>query len=95
MTSDTTTWYYTYNSDGLRTKRTNGTTTYEYVYNGSSLSQMTVGTNVLTFSYDANGQPLSVNYNGTVYYYVTNIQGDVIGILDTTGNTVVTYTYDA
>ncbi len=33
-------WEYTYNADGLRTKRTNGTTTYEYIYNGSSLSQI-------------------------------------------------------
>ncbi len=56
---------------------------------------MTVGSNTLRFTYDANGQPLSVTYNGTDYYYVTNIQGDVIGILDSTGNTVVTYTYNA
>ncbi len=95
MTSDTTTWNFTYNADGLRTKRTDGTTTYEYTYNGSSLSQMTVGSNTLRFAYDANGLPMSVAYNGTEYYYVTNIQGDIIAILDTTGNTVVTYTYDA
>ena len=82
MAKSGTTWNFTYNSDGLRTKRTNGTKTYSYVYNGDKLSQMTVGSDVLNFSYDAAGTPLTLDHNGTVYYYVTNIQGDVIGILD-------------
>ena len=37
----------------------------------------------------------TVTYNGEVYYYVTNLQGDVIAILDDEGNAVVEYTYDA
>ena len=88
-------WNFTYNADGLRTKRTNGTKTYEYIYNGSQLTQMTVDGKTLTFSYDASGTPLSVNYNGTTYYYVTNIQGDVTAILTSSGTKVVSYTYDA
>ncbi len=95
MTDGTTNWNYTYNSDGLRTKRTNGTTTYNYVYNGSQLAQMTVGSNTLTFAYDAAGIPLTVTHNGTVYYYSTNVQGDIIAILNSSGTAVVTYTYDA
>ena len=86
---------FTYNADGLRTKRTNGTTTYNYVYNGSSLSQMTVGNDVLYFAYDASGSPMSVTYGDATYYYVTNLQGDVVAILDSNGNTVVQYIYDA
>jgi len=95
MSNSTATWNFTYNSDGLRTKRTNGTTTYNYVYNGDKLSQMTMGSDVLNFSYDASGTPITVQYNGTTYYYVTNIQGDVIAILDSTGAAVVEYSYDA
>ena len=38
-------------------------------------------------------EPHSVN--GTIYYYVTNLQGDVVAILDSSGNEVVEYTYDA
>ena len=91
----TETWEYTYNADGLRTKRTNGSTTYNYIYNGSSLSQMTVGSNTLYFAYDASGTPMSVTYNGTNYYYATNIQGDVTAILNSSGTAVVQYTYDA
>ena len=32
--------------------------------------------------------------NGTTYYYVTNLQGDVMGMVDSSGNSVATYTYD-
>ena len=94
MTDGTTTWSYEYDFDGLRTERSNGSTTYEYVYSGSSLVQMTVGSNILRFAYDGTA-PITVTCNGTVYYYVTNLQGDVIAILDSTGTAVVQYTYDA
>ncbi len=95
LSDGTTTWSYTYNADGLRTKRTNGTTTYNYVYNGSQLTQMTVGADTLYFSYDASGRPMTVTHNGTVYHYVLSLQGDVILILDDSGNMAVSYVYDA
>ena len=95
LTEFGTTWTYTYGADGLRTGRTDGATTYSYVYNGSQLVQMTVGNDVLRFAYDAAGTPLSVNYNGTTYYYTTNLQGDVTGVVTETGATVVTYSYDS
>ena len=56
---------------------------------------MTVGDKVLHFYYDANGYPLSVVYNDTTYYYATNLQGDVIAIINTSGKQMVGYTYDA
>ena len=49
----------------------------------------------LYFGYDGSGKPYAMWYRGTNYYYVTNLQGDVIGILDNAGNQIVTYTYDA
>ena len=55
----------------------------------------TTTTETLNFTYDASGIPMSVNYNGTNYYYVANIQGDIMAILDTSGTAVVEYTYDA
>ena len=36
-----------------------------------------------------------MNRNGTIYYYQTNLQGDVEKILDGNGTAVVAYTYDA
>ena len=80
---------------------------YDYVYNGSSLVQMvvtttttadeetTTSTDTLFFAYDASGSPLSVTYNNTDYYYTANIQGDIVGVVDSTGTQVVSYSYDA
>ncbi len=79
MAKDGTTWSFTYDANGMRTQRTNGTTTYKYIYIGGQLTQLTVGGNKLLLAYDANGTPLAVTYNGTAYYYVTNLQGDKTG----------------
>ena len=49
----------------------------------------------MCFTYGINGHPVSLNYDGIVYYYVTNAQGDVVGILNASGTEVVTYIYDA
>ena len=43
----------------------------------------------------AGGAPLGFTYNGTSYFYILNLQGDVIGIYDSNGNVVVEYTYDS
>ena len=48
-----------------------------------------------TYHYDANGSIGSISYNGTRYAFRKNLQGDVIAILDTSGNVVARYTYDA
>ena len=39
--------------------------------------------------------PCVILYNGTAYFYITNLQGDVIGLLDANGQQVVAYSYDA
>ena len=71
---------------------------FSLVYNGSSLVYLTITTTeysespVVETLYFGNG---TVTYNDVVYYYVTNLQGDVVAILDTTGTAVVEYTYDA
>ena len=36
-----------------------------------------------------------VELDGVSYYYVRNLLGDVIGVIDTSGNLVVQYTYDS
>ncbi len=36
-----------------------------------------------------------MNYNGTIYHYVYNLQGDVIALLDDSNSIVVEYKYDA
>ena len=101
MASGDGTWAFTYDANGMRTKKvktnTSGTVTdtYTYVYNGSQLSQMKKNDDTLNFFYEGEGRPAYFTYNNTTYYYVTNLQGDVIAILDSTGTVVVNYHYDA
>lgn len=93
--NDSTNWYFHYDANGMRYQRYSGGNVYTYLYNGSQLSRMTYRSNVMWFTYSADGSPLTVNYNGTTYYYVTNLQGDVVQILNSAGTQVVYYTYDA
>ena len=57
---------FTYDASGMRIRRTepNGIV-YNYIYNGSQLGGMTMGSNALYFTYDVDGTPLTVTYNGT------------------------------
>ena len=84
---------------------------YWYVYNGTQLSAMTYTIDKLFFTYDAAGRPLTLEYHCLTdcgidtgyacgsqcetYYYVTNLQGDVIALLNDDGYPVVEYAYDA
>ena len=40
------------------------------------MMRMSWGANILDFFYDESGLPYAMKYNGTVYYYITNLQGD-------------------
>lgn len=44
---------------------------------------------------DAQNRPAIVEFNGTKYGYLYNLQGDVIGLIDSANTEVVKYTYDA
>ena len=95
-------WSFTYDANSMRTGKVRRSVftneimdTYTYVYNGSQLSQMTKNGQVLNFFYDGEGTPAYFTYGSATYYYVTNLQGDVIAILDSTGTMVVNYHYDA
>ncbi|MBS4917877.1 MAG: RHS repeat-associated core domain-containing protein, partial [Clostridiales bacterium] len=89
-----TTASYHYNDSGIRTKKVvNGVTT-EYYLNGSTILTQITGDERLDFLYDDTESLLGFLSDGESYYYVKNIQGDVIGILDSDGNQVVEYVYD-
>ncbi|MBQ9414101.1 MAG: hypothetical protein IJU16_03120 [Clostridia bacterium] len=55
---------------------------------------MTAGSDTLEFSYGQNGVA-SVLYGDNEYFYIRNAQGDIIGLIDDTGEYVVRYTYDS
>ena len=94
---------FAYNSDGIRTKKTlydydGSTITHNYILDGSTILKETItsgsGTSTLYYYYDESGVS-GLEYNGTKYTYVKNLQGDVIRIINANGVTVVEYNYDA
>ena len=86
---------FVYNADGLRVQKTvNGVAT-KYTLHGKNVVHMTSGTDELHFFYDAQNRPAVVVYNGMAYAYVKSLQGDIVAILDESGNAVVSYGYDA
>ena len=95
MTDGETSLSFKYDFNGIRTKKTvNGIDT-EYFYVGDTLVSQKTGNEIINFAYTAGGAPYGFTYNGTSYFYLTNIQGDIIGIYDSNGNVVVEYTYDS
>ena len=94
MTKNGSTIDYKYDDNGIRTEKTvNGVTTKYTTIDGRITSQ-TDGTNTLYFRYDSKNELFGVNVNGTEYVYIKNLQGDVTGIADMSGNVVVQYRYD-
>ena len=90
---------YGYDADGQRIYKnvTEGSTTtnINYYYRNGNLIDALWGSNRIHIFYDASGSPVSITYNGTQYYYVKNLQGDIVGLTNTSGTLVVEYEYDA
>ena len=86
---------YNYNADGFRVSKTVKGVTAQFVLDDSgNILKQTSGSNTLLFLYDDNGGRVGLQYNGANYLYVYNAQGDVIAIVDSNHNVVVSYTYD-
>ena len=85
---------YKYNDSGIRTEKTvNGKTT-KYHLVGDKVTQEVSGIDTIYYTYDAEQNLVSMNLNGSEYYYIRNGQGDIIGLSDDGGRQVVSYTYD-
>ena len=87
--------FYAYNVDGQRIKKICSGTIYNYYYSDGALVRQTGGGNTIDFLYDENGSVYSIVYNGTQYYLVKNLQGDVTQIRSVYGTVLVEYAYDA
>lgn len=88
------TYFYSYDDQGYRTSKTvNGKTTYYNTKYGVVLSQIT-DDNIMYFQYDNLGKPFGFVYNNVQYFYATNQFGDIISIIDATGNKIADYKYD-
>ena len=86
---------YQYDSNSMRTKKTVDGVTTEYFLNGSTVLTQVTGDTQLDFFYDDLGNALGFIRNSTdKYYYIRNLQNDIVGILDSSGTQVVEYVYD-
>ena len=79
---------FAYDGSGKRYQK--GSLYFTYGSDGKLLCQ----SNGMEFIYDHEGA-VGFKYNGNLYAYRKNAQGDVIEILDSTGSVVVKYTYNA
>ena len=99
MSKTGTTASFVYNADGLRVQKTVNNVVTNYTLHGKNVVHLTQGSDSLHFWYDASGRPAMVEWNdGTTtakYAYIHNLQGDIVGIVDSNGTEVVKYTYDA
>ena len=85
---------YTYNLDGIRRTKTVNGKQIDYYLNGMNIVFEDRAGSVLYYIYNED-EVLGFVYDGVTYYYHKNILGDVIGILDSNYQEIVTYSYDA
>ena len=81
------------------------TVTHEYLTLNGKVARETIKTNnsltaVLDFIYDESGKPFALKYSTDgatfdTYYYVLNLQGDVVKLIQANGHVVAQYIYDA
>ena len=85
---------YEYNVDGIRTAKIVNQVETKYYLENSNIIYEQRGNNLIYYLYDLTGL-IGLKYNDNTYYYIKNLQGDIIGILDSSYNQVVSYEYDS
>ena len=101
-----TTTNYTYDADGIRTWKKVGSVNHYYVTQNGKVVRETIGSGsnarILDFIYDESGRPFAlIDSEGAndpdpdTYYYILNLQGDVVKLVDETDAEAAVYAYDA
>ena len=86
---------YTYNANGIRTsKKVNGIL-HTYTLDGTKILREVWDGNTLIPLRDNQESVCGILYNNVPYYFIKNLQGDVIAIVDKDAQTVARYSYDA
>ena len=87
---------YTYNENGIRTSKTVNTgsnVTTNYRLSGDKVTFEQTGSNTIYYVYDTQGQLISMILNNAEYAYLRNAQNDIVGLINSAGVQVVSYTY--
>lgn len=85
---------YKYDENGIRTKKTINNSETHYFYEGRNLLLEKNGNNVIYYLRDDKYGLIGLEYNNSIYYYIKNIFGDILGITDSNYNLVAKYEYD-
>ena len=86
---------YFYDHTGSRVKKVVDGVTTEYRMAGDLLVSETADGQTVWYMYDSGANLVSMVSGGKNYFYIRNIQNDVIALIDEDGNEVVHYTYDS
>jgi len=85
---------YKYNNDGIRTEKIVNNISIKYILEGNKVIFENRNGSVLYYYYDISGVS-GIKYNNTDYFFIKNLQGDIINIVDLRNNILVRYEYDS
>ena len=86
---------FTYDAGGVRqSKMANGVTTSYFTEGNRIHKEERSDDKTLIYAYDESGIA-TITYNGTLYYVQKNFQGDIVALVNQSGNVVAKYVYDA
>ena len=90
---------YTYNADGKRTSKTVNGIKHNYILDGEKILQEywteKNSEHFIIPLYNNEDIVCGILYNSTPYYFVKNLQGDIIEIVNEHAISIVKYSYDA
>lgn len=86
---------YEYNDDGIRLSKTvNGIQT-KYYLEGINVVLEETPNYMIQYIRGADDKLIAFKYNGTMYYYIRNLQDDIVAIVDYNYNIVAEYRYNS
>ena len=95
LASPNVTWTFTYNADdGIRVGKSAPGTTTTYGVDGERIVYEKTNGQIKRYFYDESGIA-GMYYQGAYWYFRKNLQGDVVGICNTSGTLIGEYAYDA
>ena len=98
---------FAYNADGIRTQKIVDGVVHHYILSGSRIIAETWTQSgieyLMYYLYDENGAPIGLQYRTSDYasqvfdsfFFEKNVFGDIIGVYNSSGKKLCTYTYDA
>ena len=104
VTKNNKTINFTYDLEGLIIKKRVtivegdlpvSTTTTNYYYDNRKLIKEVCGNTTISYFYDSNNQLYGYKKNSIVYFYIRDVLGNIIGILNNSGVIVSKFDYDA